>query len=103
VSFTQNDVNKLAHLARIGLNQDPTNKNSFEHSIAKDLSNILQLLDQISEINTNNVAPMEHSLDLKQRCRPDIVTEPNVRDIMQTTVPDNAVAAGLYLVPQVIE
>lgn len=98
MSLTQDDVKKLAHLARLALNE-----NSFEHSIVEDLSNILQLVDQITEINTDNIEPMEHSLDVKQRCRPDIVTESNVREIMQSIVPDNAKAAGLYLVPKVVE
>lgn len=94
MSFTQDDVNKLAHLARLSIS---------DHSIAKDLSNILQLLAEISEINTDNIEPMEHSLTSAQRCRPDIVTEPNVREVMQNLAPEHAKAAGLYLVPQVIE
>jgi aspartyl-tRNA(Asn)/glutamyl-tRNA(Gln) amidotransferase subunit C len=103
MSFTQNELNKLAHLARLTLNQGPTNENSFDHSIAKDLSNILQLVSAISEINTNNIVPMEHSIEAKQRCRADIVSEPDVREKIQQIAPDNATAAGLYLVPRVIE
>jgi len=97
VSITQPEVKKLAHLARLALNEDSAT------SIAEDLGNILQLLDQINEIKTNDIEPMEHSQNSAQRCRPDIVTEPNVREIMQKIVADNAKAAGLYLVPKVVE
>lgn len=98
MSFTQNDVNKLAHLARIAMNE-----NSLDHSIVKDLSNILDLVSKISEINTDNISPMAHSQDVKQRLRADIVTETNQRELMQSTVADADKAAGLYLVPKVVE
>ena len=103
MSFTQDDVTKLAHMARLALNADPQNENSFEHSIAEDLNKILRLVSQISEINTDNIAPMDHSQTTAQRCRPDEITEPNVRTSMQALVPPNATAAGLYLVPKVVE
>lgn len=99
MSFTQRDVEKLAHLARLAISNDK----SFDHSIVEDLSNILQLVSKISEINTTNVTPMEHSLDASQRCRPDTVTEPDVRTAMQKIAPANSTVAGLYLVPKVVE
>ncbi len=103
MSFTQDDVTKLAHMARIALNVDPQNETPFEHSIAEDLNKILRLVSQIGEINTDNITPMDHSLSASQRCRPDAITETNVRASMQVLVPANATAAGLYLVPKVVE
>jgi aspartyl-tRNA(Asn)/glutamyl-tRNA(Gln) amidotransferase subunit C len=44
---------------------------------------------------------MAHPLDMPQRLRPDVVTEPDRRDDLQATAP--ATEAGLYLVPRVIE
>lgn len=96
MSFVQDDVKKLAYLARLAI--DP-----FDTSIVEDLSNILQLISKINEINAENITPMEHSQEVSQRCRPDIVTEPNVRDLMQAEIPEVAKAAGLYLVPKVVE
>lgn len=93
MSFTQDDVKKLAYLARLAI----------DHSIVEDLDKILQLVSKISEINTENIEPMQHAQDVSQRCRPDIVTEPNERDLMQSLVADDAVTAGLYLVPKVVE
>ena len=93
MSFAQVDVKKLAYLARLAI----------DHSIVEDLSNILQLLDKISEINTDHIEPLQHTQEVTQRLRKDIVTEPNVRDLMQSEVAADSKACGLYLVPKVVE
>lgn len=95
MTLTADDVRKIAHLARLGIQQ-----NNIE-SYAQDLSGILALMQQMSETNTENVAPMAHPLDQSQRLRADKVTEMNNRDNFQTIAPQ--VEAGLYLVPKVIE
>jgi aspartyl-tRNA(Asn)/glutamyl-tRNA(Gln) amidotransferase subunit C len=93
--LSTDDVNKIAYLARLGINTD--NATSY----TKDLSNILNLLEQISSINTDNVIPMAHPLGATQRLRPDTVTENNQRDTFQTIAPQ--VEKGLYLVPKVLD
>jgi aspartyl-tRNA(Asn)/glutamyl-tRNA(Gln) amidotransferase subunit C len=93
MSFTKDDVNKLAYLARL----------ATDHSIVEDLNKILQLVSKISEINTDNIEPMGHAQEVSQRYRLDVVTEPNVRELMQSCIPDDAKAAGLYLVPKVVD
>lgn len=93
MSFTQDDVKKLAYLARLAV----------DHSIVEDLDRILQLVNKISEINTDHILPMAHAQESSQRLREDVVTEPNVRELMQSEIPENAKAAGLYLVPKVVE
>lgn len=93
MSFTQDDVKKLAYLARL----------ADDHSIGQELDKILHFVSKINEINTDNIEPMSHAQFVSQRCRADEVTEPNVRDLMQSLVPDDATTAGLYLVPKVVE
>ncbi len=44
---------------------------------------------------------MAHPLDMHQRLRPDVVTEPDRREAFQAIAPE--VDNGLYLVPKVIE
>ena len=44
---------------------------------------------------------MAHPLNMAQRLRPDVVTEPDGRAAFQAIAP--ATEAGLYLVPRVIE
>ena len=55
----------------------------------------------MQSIDIEGVEPMAHRLDLVQRLRPDVVTETNQREQLQTLAP--ASEDGLYLVPQVIE
>ncbi|MGZ8151869.1 MAG: Asp-tRNA(Asn)/Glu-tRNA(Gln) amidotransferase subunit GatC [Methylovulum sp.] len=95
MSLTADDVNKIAHLARLGI--DKQNVESY----AKDLSGMLDLMAQMSDLNTEGVKPMAHPLDQVQRLRADVVTEQNQREHFQAIAPQ--VEAGLYLVPKVIE
>ncbi|CAG7857523.1 hypothetical protein MCAMS1_02383 [biofilm metagenome] len=95
MTLTADDVKKIAHLARLGINQHDVD------SYAQDLSGILALMKQMGETNTDGVMPMAHPLDQSQRLRVDTVTETNNRDNFQAIAPQ--VEAGLYLVPKVIE
>jgi aspartyl-tRNA(Asn)/glutamyl-tRNA(Gln) amidotransferase subunit C len=70
-------------------------------SYARQLSNILELVGQLSSAGTDQVPPMAHPLDMVQRLRPDAVSEENRREAFQNIAP--AVENGLYLVPKVIE
>ena len=95
MSLTADDVKKIAHLARLGIDSQDID------SYAKDLSGMLALMTQMSELDTNNVEPMAHPMDQAQRLRTDVVTEHNNREKFQSIAPQ--VEAGLYLVPKVIE
>lgn len=95
MSLTAEDVNKIAHLARLGIDKHDVN------SYAQDLSGMLDLMTRMSDFNTDNVEPMAHPMDQVQRLRADVITEQNDREQFQTIAPQ--VEAGLYLVPKVIE
>jgi aspartyl-tRNA(Asn)/glutamyl-tRNA(Gln) amidotransferase subunit C len=95
MSLSPEQVRQVAHLARLQL---PPEK--LEH-YARQLSNILQMVDQLGAAKTEGVTPMAHPLDMVQRLRPDAVSEPDRREAFQAIAP--AVEDGLYLVPKVIE
>ena len=95
MSLTPADVKKIAHLARLNVSETDTAINPSQ------LSSILQFIEQLSQVDTKNIEPLAHPLDISQRLRPDIVTEPNLRETYQRIAPQ--VEAGLYLVPKVIE
>ncbi len=95
MSLTADDVNKIAHLARLGIDKQDID------SYAKDLSGMLDLMTRMSALDTNGIEPMAHPLDQVQRLRVDTVTETNQREHFQAQAPQ--VADGLYLVPKVIE
>ena len=95
MSLQPKDVAKVAHLARLALNEADISKYS------ENLTNILGFIEQMNEIDTSHIEPMAHPLDAQQRLRPDVVTETDQRELFQTLTTHTE--AGLYLVPQVIE
>jgi aspartyl-tRNA(Asn)/glutamyl-tRNA(Gln) amidotransferase subunit C len=95
MTLKKEDVRKIAHLARLQIDDDAVDQ------YARDLSNVLALVEQMNEIDTSAITPMAHPLDATQRLREDEVTESNLRDKFQSIAPD--VEKGLYRVPKVIE
>ena len=91
----QDTVEKLAELARIRIDE------SQIPEVTERLSAILDMVNQMSEISTDDVQPMSHPLDAEQRLRADEVSEINQRDAFQEIAPN--AEAGLYLVPRVVE
>lgn len=95
MSLNKTDIQKIAWLARLAIAGDDVPK------YARDLSNILDLVKQMSSIDTANVKPMAHPLEITARLREDKITETNQREYFQKIAP--AVKNGHYLVPRVIE
>jgi len=95
MSLDSKDVEKIAHLARLAI--EPADIPQY----AKNLSNILDLVEQMGAADTDHVLPMAHPLDEVQRLRDDEVTELDQRDHFQKIAPKTE--DGLYLVPKVIE
>ena len=95
MSLTSDHVKRVAKLARLGLTDAETAE------ILAQLNSILNLVDQMQRIDTKNVMPLAHPLELKQTLRADAVTEMDQREKFQNTAPQ--VNAGLYLVPRVVE
>ncbi len=95
MSLGKTEVEYISRLTQIDVQE-----NQIE-SVAKKLSNILELFAQMEAVDTEEVAPMAHPLDAVQRLRPDAVTEVDQHERLQAIAP--AVAEAYYLVPQVIE
>ena len=93
--LTAENVKKIAHLARLGLDAQDID------AYTQDLSGMLDLMTQMNALNTDDVKPMAHPLDQVQRLRADVVSESNQREHFQAIAPQ--VDSGLYLVPKVIE
>ncbi|MFW5431843.1 MAG: Asp-tRNA(Asn)/Glu-tRNA(Gln) amidotransferase subunit GatC [Methylophilaceae bacterium] len=89
------DIKRIAHLARIEINDSEAEKTLDK------LSGILSLIEDMQAVDTAGITPMSHSQDVVQRLREDVVTAENQRDTFQQNAP--AVDGGLYLVPKVIE
>ena len=95
MALERSDVEKIAHLARLGLEEADISRTTDT------LNNILGLIDAMQAVDTDGVEPLAHPLEATQRLRVDAVTEENRREAYQAIAP--AVEDGLYLVPKVIE
>ena len=95
MALERSDVENIAPLSRIGLNEADIPQTTAT------LNNILSLIDAMQAVDTAGIEPLAHPLEATQRLRADVVTESNHREAYQAIAP--AVENGLYLVPKVIE
>jgi len=95
MSLTSDDVEKIAHLARLAVDAAET------ESLSHDLSNILNLVEQMDAADTEGVEPMAHPMEMSQRLRVDEATESNQRELYMSNAPE--AENGLFIVPKVIE
>ena len=96
MTLTREQLASIATLARLDLT--PTEIHVYQES----LSRILEFVGALERADNANVTPMAHPLPgIAQRLRPDAVTEGDRHELYQLNAP--LTAAGLYLVPKVIE
>jgi aspartyl-tRNA(Asn)/glutamyl-tRNA(Gln) amidotransferase subunit C len=96
MTLTRQDVEKIAHLARLSITEQEM------PVYVTSVSSIVNFVDELWRVQTGDVEPMAHPLDGQhQRLRPDVVSESDHHEKYQANAP--AVQAGLYVVPRVIE
>ncbi len=97
--LTQDDIVRIAHLARIGLDE------AQRQQMLEQLGGLLGIVETIRAVDTSGVPPLTHPIavmrDVQLRLQPDDATEPNQRDANMANAP--AAEGGLFLVPKVIE
>ena len=95
MKFDNDEIKKIAHLARINIDENEANK------VSEKLEGILGLIDQMTQVNTESIEPMAHALDIKQPLREDKVTEVDIRE--KSLKLSNETDQSLFIVPRVIE
>ena len=95
MSLDNKEVCQIAYLSRLQVEE------SSLESITADLNNILNLVELLSELDTDSVEPMAHPLNMTQRLREDVVTETDQSESFQSIAPKTG--KFHYLVPTVIE
>ena len=96
MSLTRQDVEKIAHLARLSITVEEM------PVYVTSLSSIVDFVDELSRADVGSVEPLAHPFDgQRQRLRPDVVAETDQHEKYQRNAP--SVQAGLYVVPRVIE
>lgn len=95
MALTISDVEKIAHLSRLHLNEDE------KIATLDKLNAIFELVEKMQSVDTTDVEPMAHPHEVALRLRDDQVTETDHATEYQAVAPE--VQNRLYIVPQVIE
>jgi len=95
MALTENDVARIAHLARIEISD------SDRRAMLAQLNDIFAMIERMQQVDTTGVAPMAHPLGGRQRLREDRVTEVDARELNLKNAPETQ--DGLFLVPRVVE
>ena len=95
MSLDKSDVERISWLARLTIAGDHVPE------YTRDLSEILDMVEQMQTVDTADIEPLAHPLEIDARLRKDEITEKNNREQFQAIAPE--VANGHYLVPKVIE
>lgn len=88
-------VKKVASLARIRESEDRL------EPLARELSGILQWIDQLAEVDTDGVEPMASAVAAKLPMREDVVTEGGDAQRVLANAPRSD--RGFFVVPKVVE
>ena len=95
MALTDKDIKKLSHLAKINIDSKD------EKIILSKLEGIIRLIDSMQKVNTDNIQPMSHALDITQPLREDVVTEENQKNDFLELGPESN--EDYFIVPRVVE
>jgi aspartyl-tRNA(Asn)/glutamyl-tRNA(Gln) amidotransferase subunit C len=88
-------VRKVARLARIAVPEERLDP------MAKELSGILQWIEQLAEVDTDGVEPMTSAVAATLPMREDVVTDGGDASKVLSNAP--RAVDGFYVVPKVVE
>ena len=94
MNITADDIRKVAELARLQVSESETD------SLAKDLQSIIGYVDVLNEVDTTNVEPMVHAVELQNVLRPDVIVPSLPREAALANAPKTD--GECFLVPAII-
>ena len=95
MKIDKNTINKIARLSRIKLDD----KESEDY--IKDLNSILDWVEQLNEVNTENIQPLSNISSSVLPKREDTSKDVNSSDEILENAPDKL--EGFFAVPKVVE
>lgn len=95
MSITQDEARKVAHLARIKVEDQAL------PALAAELNNILHFMEQLNEVDVEGVEPMTGVTPMRLKRREDVVTTGEMADKILANAPD--AREGFFAVPKVVE
>ena len=95
MSLDKETVAKVASLARIKMSDEELEK------LAPTLSNIIQFVEQLAEVDTDNVEPLANVVDITLRLREDEVSDGGIQKDVLANAPEEL--ENFFVVPKVVE
>ncbi len=95
MSIDKNQVKKVAKLSRISLDD-----NKLE-SLSKDLASILNFVEQLNELDTKKIEPLNSIVDKTLEPRIDKINDGKIKDEILQNSPDKN--EDFFIVPKVVE
>ncbi|WBU57987.1 Asp-tRNA(Asn)/Glu-tRNA(Gln) amidotransferase subunit GatC [Paracoccus sediminicola] len=95
MSITEDEARKVAHLARIAVEE------SHLPALATELNSILHFMEQLNEVDVEGVEPMTGVTPMRLKRREDVVTDGGQPDKVLANAPD--AREGFFAVPKVVE
>jgi len=95
MSIDKSDIQHLLNLSKLNLDEDE------QSLLLSQMQSILGMIEELQEVDTGDIEPMAHPLQMTQRLRADEVTEFNERDKYQKNT--EFAEDGFYKVPKVID
>ena len=95
MSLDKSEIQKIAWLARLAI--DEKDIDNYCHELAE----IVDMMEQMNSVDTTDITPLAHPLEVFSRLRTDNVTESDQRENFQSNTSETK--DGYYLVPKVIE
>jgi len=95
MAVDKDTVAGIARLARIRISDEQ------QEALTGELSNILNWIEQLDEVQTDGVPPMTSVVEMKPPLRKDAVTDGDCRDKVVANAPEPA--HGFFTVPKVVE
>lgn len=95
MSIDKETVRKVAGLARLKLNEEELER--FTPQVA----GIVKWVEMLSEVNTDNVAPLANVVNIDLKLRPDAITDGGYQTEILANAPE--AVEGFFVVPKVVE
>jgi len=95
MSLDKKDVEKVARLARLQITDEEAQKYGDQ------LSNIINFVEQLKEVDTDNVEPLASVVDITLRLREDEITDGGMQEDVLANAPESL--EGFFVVPKVVE
>ena len=95
MALTNKDIKKISQLAKININSKD------EEILLSKLEGIMKLIDSMKKVNTDNIEPMSHALDITQPLREDVVSEKNQKNDFLKLGPESN--EDYFIVPRVVD